>query len=307
MATCILVWTLTTFILASRWMNDSDYANNVSDVVNENLLKMPDIDDKGADIFDPTETVMDLEVSVGRHDRSHQYLIYDHVVLGSQFLALSHSLGVTLCTLSSMDRLFWLVDSSRLWDGPLSVAVFISGHEFDIVRTYISYLRSCFQHIRTKVSFSLSHPINSIPFSTSDFSTTDLLLTCADPRAALMKLLSLSKPGPINLEFPQNHLRNIARANSLTYYTMSLDVDILPSTGMAKPLAMFLNRNTCAKCAFVIPTYEIDNKVEFPSNKSELVNLVKKLQARPYHSKVFIHNQFATNFSSWVIFSIVLD
>ena len=37
----------------------------------------------------------------------------------------------------------------------------------------------------------------------------------------------------------------------------------------------------------------------FPSNKSELVELVSRHQAQPFHLKVFLHNQFATNFSRW--------
>ena len=37
----------------------------------------------------------------------------------------------------------------------------------------------------------------------------------------------------------------------------------------------------------------------FPANKSELVELVSSHQAQPFHLKVFLHNQFATNFSRW--------
>ena len=37
----------------------------------------------------------------------------------------------------------------------------------------------------------------------------------------------------------------------------------------------------------------------FPANKSELVELVSRHQAQPFHLKVFLHNQFATNFSRW--------
>ena len=92
-------------------------------------------------------------------------------------------------------------------------------------------------------------------------------------------------------------MRNVARVNCLTAYTMSLDIDIVPSMGLAESLSKFLNRNTCAKCAFVIPTFEVANTVTFPENKSELLRLVKQSQAQPFHKKVFIHNQFATNFS----------
>ena len=98
-------------------------------------------------------------------------------------------------------------------------------------------------------------------------------------------------------DYPQNHLRNIARDNSLTRYTMSLDVDVILAPDMTDILARFLNGNTCTSCAFVIPTYEVDNREQMPRNKSDLAHLVEKKLAQPFHSKIFVHNQFATNFS----------
>ena len=58
-------------------------------------------------------------------------------------------------------------------------------------------------------------------------------------------------------DYPQNLLRNVARAASLSHYTASLDVDVLLAPGMTRPLATFLNGNTCNNCVFVIPTYEV--------------------------------------------------
>ena len=98
-------------------------------------------------------------------------------------------------------------------------------------------------------------------------------------------------------DYPQNHLRNIAREASLTQYTMSLDVDVILAPDMTETLAKFLNGNTCAVCAYVIPTYEVDQREQMPRNKSQLAHLVERKLAQPFHSKIFVHNQFATNFS----------
>ena len=68
-------------------------------------------------------------------------------------------------------------------------------------------------------------------------------------------------------------------------------------TDMTRGLAKFLNGNTCVKCAFVIPTYEISQSAARPANKGELAELVSRNKAQPFHSKIFVHNQFATNFS----------
>lgn len=54
----------------------------------------------------------------------------------------------------------------------------------------------------------------------------------------------------------------------------------------------------CPLCAYVVPTYELDRRVaNFPTNKSELVRLSRNKLAIPFHRKVFIYNQYASNFS----------
>ena len=75
------------------------------------------------------------------------------------------------------------------------------------------------------------------------------------------------------------------------------DVDVIPSTNSAKNLDNFIKSNTCTKCAYVVATYELHYSASFPKNKSELVSLVNKKKARPFHQTVFRLNQFATNFT----------
>ena len=59
--------------------------------------------------------------------------------------------------------------------------------------------------------------------------------------------------------YPQNLLRNLAKAGCQTNYTYIPDIDMVPSPGMAARLNTFLARDqqlgNCSKCAFVIPTY----------------------------------------------------
>lgn len=78
-----------------------------------------------------------------------------------------------------------------------------------------------------------------------------------------------------------------------------VDIDIVPSKGMAESLDEFLATTPkCQLCAYVVPTYELDTRVtKFPANKSELIRLSKNKLAVPFHRKVFIYNQYASNFS----------
>merc|ERR1719219_202246 len=78
---------------------------------------------------------------------------------------------------------------------------------------------------------------------------------------------------------------------------MVTDIDIMPSPESAEVLKHFLVLNTCAMCAYVLATYELQSSSKFPPNKTDLIKEVKMQRARPFHYTVFKMNQHATNFS----------
>lgn len=95
-------------------------------------------------------------------------------------------------------------------------------------------------------------------------------------------------------------MRNVARKGCQNDYVFLVDIDIQPSLGMAPQLDKFIKSSMCpttAKCAYVIPTFEIDQRANVPRTKADILSLVQRKLARPFHQKVFIYNQFATNFS----------
>ena len=71
----------------------------------------------------------------------------------------------------------------------------------------------------------------------------------------------------------------------------------MPSAESAETLKLFLAQNTCAMCAYVLATYELQSSAEFPQSKTQLMKEVKMQRARPFHFTVFKMNQHATNFS----------
>ena len=102
--------------------------------------------------------------------------------------------------------------------------------------------------------------------------------------------------------YPQNHLRNIARKNCQTRYVFLVDIDVIPSPKTGVNLNKFLKnrRRKTEQIAYVIPTFELDINQKFPESKQELKQLVDNGLSRPFHEKVFIYNQYATNFSAWL-------
>ena len=173
-----------------------------------------------------------------------------------------------------------------------------------MLQIYLSYLRSCFRTIRERVSFHLAYPKDRSPshlkgIHHSDFTKYD----CAKPEATLNELLK-QRTGETNKwrvknPYPQNHLRNVARKGCQNDNVFLTDVDIIPSVNFAEHLDKFLRnqKKTSLLTAYVIPTYELDERVRFPRNKTDLIRLANKGLARPFHHKVFIYNQYATNFT----------
>lgn len=103
------------------------------------------------------------------------------------------------------------------------------------------------------------------------------------------------------MPYPQNHLRNLARLNCQTFYTMVTDIDIIPSMNSAVLLNDFLSeRPKCSKCVYVLPTYEVHKSVAPPTNVSELIKLKSAGLARYFHIEIFKPNQMPTNFVMYV-------
>lgn len=245
-----------------------------------------------------------LNLSNGRWDASRQFKYFDFVSVGSQFARLSQEYSVCLATQSSLERLHSLVSVAEHWNGPISLSVFVAGNdELYLLQLYLSYLNECFDKIRNTVTIHLAYPKNRPPTKVRKKLKNNYLdLLCDQPEQTLKKLMKFRTPETTKWRtrnaYPQNHMRNLARKGCQTDFVFLTDIDIIPSINFTQNLDAFLKKNVCNKnCAYVIPTYEIDSRVKFPSSKEDLIRLSKKGLARPFHHKVFIYNQYATNFS----------
>ncbi|XP_055534372.1 beta-1,4-glucuronyltransferase 1 [Wyeomyia smithii] len=250
-----------------------------------------------------------LDLRLGRWDSRRLYKFFDFAVIGEKYPELGEKFSVCLATQSSLEKIYSLVQVSHHWSGPISAAIFAAGNdELYLLQIYLSYLRNCFKTIRERVSFHLALPKDRAPTHLKSIHVGDFTkFDCAKPEATLNDLMKLRKADTnkwrIKNPYPQNHLRNVARKGCQNMFVFLTDVDIIPSVNFAEHLDKFLrNRKTHHgghQTAYVVPTYELDERVRFPRNKTDLIRLANKGLARPFHHKVFIYNQFATNFSRW--------
>ena len=245
--------------------------------------------------------VLNIDWSLSRSDSKHRYKFLDFIWHGNKFLELSKKYTVSIATQSSLDKLHSIVEMSRHWTGPISLAVFVAGEEFRLTDIYISYMRQCFPNVKDQISFHLAY---SWDYPPSDGPNLAFYYKedCSNPEAVLSDLLKLRSPQTIqwrnNTPYPQNHLRNQARTNCQTEYIYLIDVDIIPSIGMADNLDQFLRKSQCDKlCAYVIPVYEVEENASFPRNKSEMLKLAKNRIARRYHQITYPYAHNATNYN----------
>lgn len=247
----------------------------------------------------------DLNLKLGRWDSRRLYKYFDFAVVGERYTELSTQYTVCLATQTSIERLFSLVQVAHHWSGPISASLFAAGNdELYLLQLYVSYLRRCYPVIRDGVSFHLTYPKDRPPTMLHTWLDVQQLanFNCAHPETTLSELMKFRSAETTKWRtknaYPQNHLRNVARKGCQSSHVFLTDVDIIPSVNFAEHLDKFLRTTKCQNlCAYVIPTYELDNRVKFPKDKLDLIRLAKKGLARPFHQKVFIYNQFATNFS----------
>ncbi|XP_069696729.1 beta-1,4-glucuronyltransferase 1-like [Periplaneta americana] len=249
-------------------------------------------------------TTFDINLRLGRWDTKRLFKFFDFVVTGDRFVELTDSYSVCLATQCSLDKIYSLVEVSKHWTAPISLSVFVTGQEFILAEMYILYLRQCFPEIRDRTSFHLAYP-SEYP-ATRDITkiVPNNQLNCSHPEQVLSELLKFRNPVMMGWRerylYPQNQMRNHARRNCQTKYVWLTDVDIIPSIGMADKLEHFLKeRADTSRTAYVIPVYELDESVSFPQNKEQLLKLIQKNKARPFHMSIFKPAQTPTHYSIW--------
>lgn len=256
-----------------------------------------------------TTPLKNFDINISRWDVRRMFRLYDNVIVGQKFTALSKYYNVTLATQSSLERLSSIVQVAYHWAGPISISVYAAGNEeFNLLLLYLHYLQQCFVQIREQVSFHLVIPKEGQPSSMYiNYVQLEKINDCTNPDKVLKMLLKSRTPQTIKWRvrnpYPQNLMRNVARKTSQSSFVFITDVDIIPSYHMADGLRLFMKSNIMClskKCAYVIPTFELDDRVNFPKNKTDLLRLIKKGLARPFHEKVLIYNQFATNITKYV-------
>nr|XP_053633266.1 beta-1,4-glucuronyltransferase 1-like isoform X2 [Cherax quadricarinatus]XP_053633267.1 beta-1,4-glucuronyltransferase 1-like isoform X2 [Cherax quadricarinatus] len=176
------------------------------------------------------------------------------------------------------------------WQGPVSVAVYAPGDDFNATINTILYLRDCWaegikKYVTFHLFFHVSHKPKKVP------SSEELLKRKTDcalepPRWTNVTTYRQHK----KLLYPVNIARNTARQAVQTYFVFPSDVELYPSINFIPEFFKMLKQpdvsNTTNPRVFVFSIFEVKENVSAPETKSELQKMLTKKDAIPFHKNV---------------------
>ncbi|CAF3596094.1 unnamed protein product [Adineta steineri] len=243
-----------------------------------------------------------------RFDESGNYLIVQNFVQYQTNLT-KNSDFIALNLHTEIDQLHLLLQHAKVWDGPISLSLYVKGSrgsdDIDYASIWLRCNRRSFKVLNVhlvisakayKSSISNQHNTHSVKYAVSCQQLTYVNHT--DDKD--------STP------YPSNLLRNIARIGDTLpsiEYILSLDIDIYPSPDLFHHLISFYTKKTSDKenfkrTLYVIPAFEIHTdtikrSIPLPQNKRELILLWNDNQIQPFQSDICTTCQFLTNYQAW--------
>ncbi|KAI9585578.1 beta-1,4-glucuronyltransferase 1-like [Glossina fuscipes] len=204
-----------------------------------------------------------------------QYWILYNYIVAKNFYVGNDSVSLALHgEYKDLDTLGVL---AQRWRGPISLALFANGDDFRRAQYTILHLIKCTpfgNEIRSFVTFHFimheDHIWSNIPKSERAF-----LSRTADCLNSPYNLHNETYRQNVELTYPSNMARNVARQTISTYYILSLDMNYLPSVKfIGKFLSMVykLQLNNPFNTVYTLPVFDAPKpKLALPETKEGLL------------------------------------
>ncbi|XP_072278145.1 xylosyl- and glucuronyltransferase LARGE2 [Pyxicephalus adspersus] len=169
---------------------------------------------------------------------------------------------VTLVAQLSMDRLQMLELICRHWEGPMSLALYLSDAE---AQQFLRYAQASeVLQSRTNIGYHVVY-----------------------------------KEGQL---YPVNLLRNVALRNAQTPYVFLSDIDFLPMYGLYDSLRKSIVQEDMANTqkALIVPAFEtLHYRMSFPKSKTDLLSLLDMGMLYTFRYHVWKKGHAPTNYAKW--------
>nr|XP_045370549.1 LARGE xylosyl- and glucuronyltransferase 1 [Camelus bactrianus] len=188
--------------------------------------------------------------------RTHLYFLH------YEYEPASDSTDVTLVAQLSMDRLQMLEAICKHWEGPISLALYLSDAE---AQQFLRYAQG------SEVLMGRHNVAYHIVYKEGQF-------------------------------YPVNLLRNVAMKHAGTPYMFLSDIDFLPMYGLYEYLRKSVIQLDLAntKKAMIVPAFEtLRYRLSFPKSKAELLSMLDMGTLFTFRYHVWTKGHAPTNFAKW--------
>lgn len=189
------------------------------------------------------------------------------------------------------------------WRGPISVAVFAPGDDFNATLSTVAFLRACRPLVAQYTSFHLFFPIDYLPSFIPKIE--DVMAQAPSCSLPPPSTTSPTYKSIHNLTYPVNVARNVARLAAATYFVLASDVELYPSLNfISRFLAMMATRDSSrepqpARRVYVLPIFEVKSGMRPPATKTSLVRLLRRGAAIPFHKFVCPQCHLVPGLRAW--------
>jgi len=236
--------------------------------------------------------------------RGQYWVFYNYVSAEKKFKCNETVTYTTHCDHTFLDNLVPLL---KRWQGPVSVALYTPGSDYEDAVKAVSYYRFCMdesQMVRDYVTFHFYFPYKHR--QKGDILKWD---------AVLKNKVDCKTPPPTSsntyrkihsMTYPVNVGRNIARETANSHYIFPSDIELYPSPGLIPSiLKMVTSREEEAlkrpnPRVFVSSIFEIKEGHDLPETKAELVKLLKSKVVIPFHKMVCSQCHAIPKAQEWV-------
>ncbi|XP_073821403.1 beta-1,4-glucuronyltransferase 1-like [Musca autumnalis] len=225
-----------------------------------------------------------------------EYWILQNLFIGHRSRRMGCAESVTFATVADYSYLNHLENIVERWLGPVSVALFAPGHDFNVTINAIQYARHCLpisQLIRDYVSFHIYFPSGHMPAEMVPGSENEALTwpyDCSNVYAPYERVKANKiYRNSANVDFPINVGRNVARKSTNTHFHLAADIELYPSKKFIIKFLQMISQNPMLinnenPHVFAVPAFDLQPHAIIPDNKEELMSQFNMQMAMAIHA-----------------------
>ncbi|KAK9875083.1 hypothetical protein WA026_005878 [Henosepilachna vigintioctopunctata] len=220
----------------------------------------------------------------------------------------SHSCHETITLTTHGDYTFLdnLVPLLKRWNGPISIALYAPGFDFNRTLDSIAHLRDCTDSlVRKLVTFHIYFPKLHLPDWVPQYNnvfkdTYNCSLIPPYMNVSQKQMYKTQK----ELTYPINVARNIARETAQTHFILASDIELHPSINMIPQFLSMIADNKGQLLSenpkvFPLNLFEVGSKFQVPEKKSTLLKMLRNGTAIPFHKRVCPLCHSVPKFQEW--------